>query len=59
MLVRPGQRLSEQGGTNDVASYRLAIVYEAGETREEAVARARARAERLSFRLAPVSPVAG
>jgi hypothetical protein len=59
VLVRPGLRLSEQGGTNDVASYRLAIVYEAGETREEAVALARDRAERLGFRLAPVPAAAG
>jgi hypothetical protein len=53
VLVRPGLPLSDQG-TNDAQSYRLAILYESGETREEAVARARERAARLSFRLAPV-----
>jgi hypothetical protein len=52
ILVRPGRRLSEQG-TNDVSSFRLAIVYEAGETRAEALARARARAAKLTFRLEP------
>jgi ATP-grasp domain len=52
ILVRPGRRLSEQG-TNDVSSFRLAIVYEAGETRAEALARARARASKLTFRLEP------
>ena len=51
ILVCPGRRLSEQRGPNDTASYRLAIVYEAGETRAEAVARARERARRLDFRL--------
>jgi hypothetical protein len=50
ILVRPGVRLSEQG-TNDAQSYRLAIVYEAGETREEALARCRERVAGLSFRL--------
>jgi hypothetical protein len=50
VLVRPGLRLSEQG-TNDAQSYRLAILYEAGETREEALARCRERAAGLSFRL--------
>jgi ATP-grasp domain-containing protein len=57
ILVRPGAQLSEQG-TNDVRSFRLAIVYESGATREEALARARARASKLSFRLepAPVRP---
>lgn len=50
VLVRPGCNLSEQG-TNDVESYRLAIVYAAGETREEALAAARARARELSFGL--------
>ena len=34
ILVRPGLRLSEQG-TNDTASYRLAIFTEWGETRED------------------------
>jgi hypothetical protein len=50
ILVRPGLRLSEQG-TNDAQSYRLAILYEAGETRDEALARCRERAAALSFRL--------
>jgi hypothetical protein len=50
ILVRPGRRLSEQG-TNDTHSYRLGILYEHGETREEAVIRARERARRLAFRL--------
>jgi biotin carboxylase len=52
ILVRPGRRLSEQG-SNDVRSFRLAIVYEAGETREEAIERARSRAAKLRFRLEP------
>ena len=52
ILVRPGRRLSEQG-TNDVSSFRLAIVYGAGETRAEALERARARASKLTFRLEP------
>jgi hypothetical protein len=52
ILARAGRRLSEQG-TNDVRSFRLAIVYEAGETREETVDRARTRAGALSFRLEP------
>ncbi len=55
VLVRPGRRLSQQGAANDVASYRLAILYEAGATREEALLRASKRAERLSFRLAPAA----
>ena len=50
LLVRPGLRLSEQGA-NDAASYRLAILVESGETREEAVTRCRERARRLAFRL--------
>jgi biotin carboxylase len=53
VLVRPGLLLSEQG-TNDAQSYRLAIFAEVGETREEAVARCRERAEGLSFRLEPL-----
>jgi hypothetical protein len=53
LLVRPGLHLSEQG-VNDSESYRLAILYGFGETREEAVERCRARAQALSFRLAPV-----
>ncbi len=54
VLVRPGLRLSEQGA-NDAFSYRLAIFYEAGETREEAVERClrRARSLRGRFRLQP------
>ena len=52
ILVRPGRRLSEQG-TNDVGSFRLAIVYEAGETRAKALERARGRASKLTFRLEP------
>ena len=39
----PGLLLSEQG-VNDAQSYRLAILYGVGETREEAVARCRERA---------------
>ncbi|HEV3408108.1 MAG TPA: ATP-grasp domain-containing protein [Gaiellaceae bacterium] len=50
VLVEPGRRLSEQG-VNDAESFRLAIVYEAAETRAEAAARARSRAEALAFRL--------
>jgi hypothetical protein len=53
LLVRPGLYLSDQG-SNDAQSYRLAILYGVGETREEAVEGLRERAERLSFRLAPV-----
>ena len=53
VLVRPGLALSEQG-QNDAQSYRLAILYGVGETREEAVAGCRERAEALNFRLAPV-----
>src|SRR5688572_10664427 len=53
VLVRPGLALSEQG-QNDPQSYRLAILYGFGETREEAVGRCRERAQRLNFRLAPV-----
>jgi hypothetical protein len=53
VLARPGLPLSAQG-TNDAQSYRLAILYEAGETRNEAVAKAKARAAGLNFRLAPV-----
>mgnify|MGYP003287593067 CR=1 FL=1 len=52
ILVHPGRWLSEQG-TNDVKSFRLAIVYEAGETRAEALERARVRAAKLTFRLEP------
>ena len=53
VLVRPGLRLSEQPGANDPASYRLAIVVGAGETREEAVTRCRERARGLAFQLRP------
>ena len=53
LLVRPGLLLSEQG-VNDSQSYRLAILYGFGETREEAVERCRERAAGLSFRLAPL-----
>jgi hypothetical protein len=52
LLVRPGLFLSEQG-LNDAQSYRLAILYGFGETREEAVERCLARAASLNFRLAP------
>jgi biotin carboxylase len=55
ILVEPGRPLSQQG-VNDAQSYRLAIFTAFGETREEAVARARARAASLSFRLAPALP---
>jgi hypothetical protein len=54
LLVRTGLHLSEQG-TNDTHSYRLCIFDAWGETREEAVARARARAASLSFGLLPVA----
>lgn len=54
ILVRPGRRLSEQG-VNDAHSFRLAIFSEAGDTREEAVARCRARARSLGFMLRPVA----
>jgi hypothetical protein len=53
LLVRPGLDLSAQG-VNDAQSFRLAILYGFGETHEEAVARCRERAARLSFRLAPL-----
>lgn len=52
ILVRPGLRLSEQG-VNDAQSYRLAIFFECGETREQAVASCRARARSLAFELRP------
>jgi hypothetical protein len=59
ILAHAGENLSE-AYANDPDSFRLAIVYEAGETREEAVTRARARAAGLRFRLqpprAPASP---
>jgi hypothetical protein len=50
ILALAGQRLSEQRA-NDVRSFRLAIVYETGETRVEALERAKARAAELRFRL--------
>ena len=50
ILVRPGLELSEQG-TNDTASYRLAIFTEWGETREDALKRCRERARSLPFEL--------
>lgn len=50
ILVRPGLRLSEQG-TNDSASFRLAIFTEWGETRDEAVTRCVQRAADLDFEL--------
>jgi hypothetical protein len=53
VLARPGLPLSAQG-TNDAQSYRLAILYESGATREKAVENARERAAELNFRLAPV-----
>jgi hypothetical protein len=53
LLVRPGLELSAQG-VNDAQSFRLAILYGFGESREEAVARCRERAAELSFRLAPL-----
>jgi hypothetical protein len=56
VLARAGASLSEQAAANDVASYRLAILYESGETRTEALARARERAAALSFRLRPARP---
>jgi biotin carboxylase len=55
ILAHAGQNLSDEYA-NDVGSFRLAIVYAAGETREEAVARARRRAEALRFRLQPPRP---
>ena len=50
ILVRPGLLLSDQG-TNDTASYRLAIFTEHGSTREEAVSRCLERAGSLRFEL--------
>ena len=50
VLVEPGRRLSEQG-TNDAQSYRLAILYARGGSREQALERAKERADALSFRL--------
>ena len=55
ILVAPGRLLSEQG-TNDSASFRLAIFTEWGETREEAIRRSRLRAESLTFELAVPGP---
>jgi hypothetical protein len=53
VLVRPGLLLSEQG-VNDTQSYRLAILYGSGRTREEAIDACRERAGELRFRLAPL-----
>jgi len=53
LLVRPGLHLSEQG-VNDAQSYRLAILYAVGQTREEAVRTCLERAAALSFRLEPL-----
>jgi hypothetical protein len=55
--VRPGLRLSEQG-VNDAHSYRLCIFCAWGETREEAVALAHARAATLRFELDPLPEAA-
>jgi hypothetical protein len=55
ILVRPGLRLSEQG-TNDTASYRVAIFTEWGETRDDAVRACRQRARSLRFELGDVVP---
>jgi hypothetical protein len=52
LLVRPGLSLCEQG-VNDSQSFRLAILYGFGETRDEAVEGCRERARALNFRLAP------
>jgi hypothetical protein len=54
ILVSPGLRLSEQGH-NDPDSYRLAIFYEVGETRQEALLRCRERARSLDFELVPTA----
>lgn len=48
ILVEPGLRLSQQG-QNDPGSYRLAIFYEIGETKHEALVRCRERARSLDF----------
>jgi biotin carboxylase len=53
VLVAPGCNLSQQG-VNDAESFRLAILYGFGDTREEALEGCRERAEALTFRLAPV-----
>jgi hypothetical protein len=58
VLVEPGRALAEQG-VNDAESFRLAIVYEAGKTRSEAVERARVRTASLGFRLEPRTRRAG
>ena len=52
ILAEPGANLSA-GYANDEDSFRLAIVYAAGETHEQALAQARARTEELRFRLQP------
>ena len=53
ILAEPGALLSQRG-TNDAESYRLAILHEWGETREEALERCRARAAELEFGLVRV-----
>ncbi len=55
ILVRPGLRLSEQG-TNDTASFRIAIFTEWGETRQAALRQCRQRARSLRFGLAEAGP---
>ena len=55
LLVRPGGRLSEQG-TNDTASFRLAIFTEWAATREAVLRQCRQRAEALQFEFAAVGP---
>jgi hypothetical protein len=57
ILVAPGGNLSGQG-TNDAESYRLAILHEWGETREEALERCRVRAAALRFDLEPARALA-
>ncbi|MDQ3992565.1 MAG: ATP-grasp domain-containing protein, partial [Actinomycetota bacterium] len=52
-ILAPAGRNQSDSYANDPDSYRLAIVYGAGDTRAEAVERARRRAETLRFRLAP------
>lgn len=52
ILVHPGENLSD-AYANDPDSFRLAVVYEVGDTRDEAIERARSRAAGLRFRLQP------
>jgi hypothetical protein len=49
VLVVPGSKLSRQGA-NDAQSFRLAILYDWGATRDEALARCRTRARELRRR---------